>query len=93
MSPQTHRFQQDGIGLPHVKSLFGEPPALPVQSGSNSFALMLTRLNPPADPVVLERCSFAVTLTTRSKTTNGEYFGYPEASETAAFALAIDGSD
>lgn len=70
----------------------GEPPALPVQSGSNSFALMLTRLNPPDDPVVLERCSFAVTLTTRSKTTNGEYFGYPEASETAAFALAIDGN-
>lgn len=71
----------------------GEPPAAPVQSGSNSFALMLTRLNPPDDPVVLARCSFAVTLRTHSKTTNGEYFGYPEASETAAFALAIDASD
>jgi hypothetical protein len=39
---------------------------------------------------VLQRCSFAVTLTTYAKTTNGENFNYPQAQETAAFALAID---
>jgi hypothetical protein len=68
----------------------GEPPALPATSGSNTFELMLTRLDPPNPPVVLQRCSFAVTLTTYAKTTNGENFNYPQAQETAAFALAID---
>jgi hypothetical protein len=74
----------------------GEPPAVPVASGSNTFQHMLTRLDTPAPPnipgppVVLQRCSFAVTLTTFSKTTNGEYMGYPHASETAAFALEIE---
>ena len=68
----------------------GKPLALPVTSGSNTFGLMLTRLDPPNPPVVLQRCSFAVTLTTYAKTTNGENFNYPQAQETAAFALAID---
>ncbi|HUG23508.1 hypothetical protein [Piscinibacter sp.] len=71
----------------------GKPPALPVVSGSNSFELMLTRLDAPNPPVVLQRCSFAVTLTTLAKTTNGENLNYPHAQETAAFALAIDGPD
>jgi hypothetical protein len=71
----------------------GQPPALPVDSGSNTFELMLTRLDAPNPPVVLQRCSFAVTLTTLVKTTNGEYLGYPQAQETAAFALAIGGGD
>lgn len=68
----------------------GEPPAAAVVSGSNTFEHMLTRLDPPNPPVVLQRCSFAVTLTTFSKTTNGESLSYPHVSETAAFALAID---
>ena len=70
----------------------GKPPAAAVNSGSNSFALMLTRHNPPPmlpATEVLPRCSFAVTLTTYAKTTNGESFDYPHAQETAAFALAI----
>jgi hypothetical protein len=68
----------------------GKPPALAVNSGSNTFEQMLTRLDAPNPPVVLERCSFAVTLTTYAKTTNGENLGYPYAQEPAAFALAID---
>src|SRR5262249_44988291 len=67
----------------------GKPPALPVSSGSNTFGHMLTRLDPPNPPQVLQRCSFAVTLTTYSKTTNGEDLNYPYAQESAAFALAI----
>ena len=54
----------------------GKPPAAAANSGNNTFALMLTRLDPvndpPNPPVVLPRCSFAVTLTTYAKTTNGE---------------------
>lgn len=69
----------------------GKPPAGPVISGSNSFEQMLTRLDAPNPPTVLERCSFAVTLTTFAKTTNGENLNYPHAQETAAFALAING--
>lgn len=68
----------------------GKPPALPVNSGTNTFEHMLTRLDPPSPPEVLERCSFSVTLTTFVKTTNGENFGYDHRSETAAFALEID---
>lgn len=68
----------------------GEPPAAAAVSGSNTFQQMLTRLDPPNPPTVLPRCSFAVTLTTFSKTTNGESLSYPHVSETAAFALAID---
>lgn len=72
----------------------GKPPAAAVNSGSNTFKLMLTRPNDPPDPPhvpapVLPRCSFAVTLTTSAKTTNGESFHYPHAQETAAFALQI----
>lgn len=72
----------------------GVPPAAAVNSGSNTFALMLRHIepNPPPDPptvTVLPRCSFAVTLTTYAKTTNGESFHYPHAQETAAFALQI----
>ncbi len=69
----------------------GKPPALPQLSGTNTFQQMLTRLNPsPTPPTVLRKCTFAVTLTTFAKTTNGESFGYPHASETAAFALEIE---
>jgi len=69
----------------------GKPPAGPANSGSNTFALMLTRLDPPNPPVVLPRCSFAVTLTTYAKTTDGQLgWPYPCAQETAAFALAIN---
>jgi hypothetical protein len=67
----------------------GKPPAIPGISGSNTFELMLTRLQPPFAPAVLQRCSFAVTLTTWSKTTDGESLAYPHSSETAAFALQI----
>lgn len=81
-----------GLGslpTPSSPNNVGEPPALPVSSGSNSFQTMLTRLDAPNPPVVLQRCSFAVTLTTYAKTTNGENLSYPHAQETAAFALAI----
>jgi hypothetical protein len=67
----------------------GKPPALPVNSGTNTFALMLTRINPDASTTLLEKCSFAVTLTTYAKTTNGASFSYPYKSEAAAFALEI----
>jgi hypothetical protein len=71
----------------------GEPldPAEP--SDPNTFELMLTRLNPPADPVVLERCAFAVTLTTEAKTIVNGSLSHPYATETAAFALEIDSED
>ena len=69
----------------------GKPPALPANSGTNTFQEMLTRIDPVTGVVtVLEKCSFAVTLFTYSKTTNGEHFGYPHDSETAAFALEIE---
>jgi hypothetical protein len=81
-----------GLGslpTPLSPSNAGKPPAVPVVSGSNTFGLMLTRLDAPNPPVVLQRCSFAATLTTYAKTTNGENLNYPYAQETAAFALAI----
>lgn len=68
----------------------GKPPLLPANSGTNTFEQMLTRINPDSSTTVLERCSFAVTLTTFAKTTNGESFSYPHDQETAAFALEID---
>ncbi len=82
-----------GIGslpTPASPGNVGKPPAGPIDSGSNTFAQMLTRLDPPNPPTVLPRCSFAVTLTTYAKTTNGANMNYPFAQETAAFALAID---
>jgi hypothetical protein len=68
----------------------GKPLDPPVNSGTNTFELMLTRLDPPALPTVLEKCSFAVTLTTYAKTTDGASFSYPYNTETAAFALEIE---
>ncbi len=68
----------------------GKPPALPVNSGTNTFEQMLTRINPDMSTTVLTRCAFAVTLTTWSKTTDGEDFDYPHDLETAAFALQIE---
>jgi hypothetical protein len=68
----------------------GQPPALPANSGTNTFQQMLTRIDPATGLVtVLDKCAFAVTLTTSSKTTNGESFAYPQNHETAAFALEI----
>ena len=80
------------LAAPASPNNAGEPPASAVISGSNSFELMLTRINPPMvlpPTTLLPRCSFAVTLVTESKTTNGESMSYPYATETAAFALAI----
>ena len=68
----------------------GKPPAGPVNSGTNTFEQMLTRINPDLSTTVLERCSFAVTLTTWAKTTNGSSFSYPYDTETAAFAIEIE---
>jgi hypothetical protein len=68
----------------------GKPPAAPANSGTNTFQQMLTRINPDLSTTVLEKCSFAVTLTTYAKTTNGANFSYPHDSETAAFALEIE---
>ncbi len=82
-----------GIGTlptPLSPNNVGKPPAFPVNSGSNTFEHMLTRLDAPNPPTVLPRCSFAVTLTTYAKTTDGSNMNYPHAQETAAFALAID---
>ncbi len=67
----------------------GKPLAPPANSGTNTFQQMLTRINPDLSTVVLKRCSFAVTLITYSKTTDGEDFDYPWDHETAAFALEI----
>lgn len=77
------------LDTPTPPANVGKPPTAPGISGTNTFELMLTRLHPPFAPAVLQRCSFAVTLTTWSKTTNGESLAYPQASETAAFALQI----
>jgi hypothetical protein len=70
----------------------GEPPAAPGLSGTNTFQTMLTRLDPGGiDPsVVLPRCAFAATLTTRSRTIVSGSLSFPYAQETAAFALAIE---
>jgi hypothetical protein len=74
----------------------GKPLDPPENSDPNTFATMLTSIEPnptpPPDTVttVLPRCAFAVTLTTRAKTTDGGSFHYPHAQETAAFALAIN---
>ena len=67
----------------------GKPLDPPLNSGTNTFAQMLTRINPDMTTTVLERCSFAVALTTWSKTTDGSSFNYPYDVETAAFALQI----
>jgi len=78
------------LATPASPTNVGEPPAPPINSGSNAFSLMLARpdLEPPQ---VLERCSFAVTLTTYAKTTNGSNLGYSAYDqETAAFALEIE---
>ena len=89
----NHTSTNGGEGVlatPLSPANVGKPPALPVNSGSNTFSLMLARpdLDPPQ---VLERCSFAVTLTTYAKTTNGSNLGYSYyGQETAAFALEID---
>ena len=79
------------LPAPLSPSNVGKPPALPANSGTNTFQQMLTRIDPITGNVtVLERCSFAVTLTTQAKTTDGEYFGYPQDQEIAAFALEIE---
>jgi hypothetical protein len=72
----------------------GEPPALPQNSGTNTFQTMLTRLDddgvpPLEDPTVLTRCAFSLTLTTKSKTIDSGSLSHPYAQETAAFALHI----
>src|SRR6185295_9337515 len=78
------------LATPLSPSNVGKPPAAAINSGSDTFTHMLSRpdLDPPA---VLERCSFAVTLTTYAKTTDGSNLGYSRYDqETAAFALEID---
>ena len=82
------------LPTPSSPTNVGRPPDAPENSGSNTFQTMLTSIEPnptpPPDTVttVLPRCAFAVTLTTRAKTTDGGSFHYPHAEETAAFALA-----
>ena len=77
------------LGTPLSPNNVGKPPAVLANSGTKTFKEMLYRpdLNPPE---VLQRCSFAVTLTTGAKTTDGDYLGYPQVHEVAAFALEID---
>jgi hypothetical protein len=82
-----------GVGTlptPMSPTNVGKPPSAALDSGGNTFGQMLTRLDPPNLPQVLDRCAFAVTLTTYAKTTDGSNLAYPHAQETAAFALAID---
>lgn len=67
----------------------GKPLDPPQNSGTNTFGLMLTRINPDDSTTLLQRCSFAVTLTTWAKTTDGANFSYPHDDEVAAFALQI----
>jgi hypothetical protein len=78
------------LGTPASPSNVGKPPAAAANSSSDTFEHMLTRLDAPNPPTVLHRCSFAATLTTYAKTTDGEDLNYPYAQETAAFALAIE---
>jgi hypothetical protein len=86
------------LPTPASPSNVGKPAAPPQNSGSNTFEQMLTSTEPNPTPPpasvthVLERCAFAVTLTTRAKTPDGGSFTYPHAQETAAFALEIDGT-
>ena len=82
------------LGTPNPPVNVGQPSAGPDDSGTETFQTMLTRLDdvnhPPNPPTVLPKCSFAVTLTTWAKTTDGGYLPwYPYAQETAAFALEI----
>ncbi|MBL8980827.1 MAG: hypothetical protein JNL26_01505, partial [Gemmatimonadetes bacterium] len=64
------------LPTPLSPSNVGKPPALAQNSGTNTFQQMLTRIDPITSAVtVMKKCTFAVTLTTLSKTTNGESFG------------------
>jgi len=89
----NHSASNGGEGVlatPLSPANVGKPPSPPVNSGSNAFSLMLARPD-LVPPEVLQRCSFAVTLTTYAKTTNGSNLGYSwYDQETAAFALEID---
>jgi hypothetical protein len=84
------------LPTPLSPSNVGMPPAAPQVSGANTFETMLTVIEPNPTPPpatrrrVLDRCAFAVTLTTCAKTTDGADFTYPPAEEEAAFALEID---
>ncbi len=87
-----------GVGTlptPFSPTNAGKPPAAAVNSGTNTFGLMLRRIDSSVSPpvvVTLPRCSFAVTLTTEAKTTDGANFYYPYAQEVAAFALELQPS-
>jgi hypothetical protein len=81
-----------GIGslpTPLSPANVGKPLAPAGNSDSNTFEQMLTRIDPP-DARVLARCSFAATLTTYAKTTDGADLSYPSQQDVAAFALAIE---
>lgn len=90
LNPSSANGGLGTLPTPSSPANVGKPAAPAVNSGSNTFQHMLTRLDAPNPPTVLQRCSFAVSLTTFAKTTNGEDLSYPHAQETAAFALAID---
>ena len=63
----------------------GQPPALPGNSPTNTFAQMLrTDLVPDR-----KKCAFTVFLGISSKTTDGEYLGNYGITRTAAFAIEI----
>jgi len=81
------------LGTPQSPDNVGEPPDAPGLSEKNTFELMLTRIDgsgPLEVTTILERCAFAVTLTTQSKTTDGGSVSYPQVQDQAAFALEIE---
>jgi len=80
------------LGTPQSPANVGEPPDAAGLSETNTFELMLTRINNPGPPptTILDRCAFSVTLTTQAKTTNGGSFSYPQVQDQAAFALEIE---
>jgi hypothetical protein len=87
---------EGSLGTPSSPANVGKPLDPPENSEPNTFATMLTSIEPNPTPPpdnlthILPRCAFAVTLTTRAKTTDGGSFHYPYAEEKAAFALEID---
>jgi hypothetical protein len=63
----------------------GQPPALPGDSPTNTFAQMLrTDLDPTR-----KKCAFTVFLGISSKTTDGDYLGNGGITRSAAFAIEI----
>ncbi len=75
-----------GALLSSASNNVGQPPSLPGNSPTNTFAQMLrTDLDPTR-----KKCAFTVFLSISSKTTDGDNLGNGSLTRTAAFAIEID---